>query len=117
MLAVHADGLRPTDGLIAANTMKQIFREMKLFDASVTSKDSLTFSSNAKRWGITNKTADKASDDEVDGADTDSALRPKLLSKQSPMMVAFYGMICMCAKSYQSAICMSKQHIRMRSID
>jgi len=98
---------------------KHLFRELKLADTAVKNKESLRWNPLSRRYvsGVPAKTGD-ADDTIVDEIEdvmpdvvveeestSDRADLPVPPTKNNPLNVAVYGLVCTAAKSYQSAIC------------
>ncbi|KAJ7594254.1 hypothetical protein C8J56DRAFT_926291 [Mycena floridula] len=110
LLASLSSGLRPTDSFITSTFQKHIFREVKMADAAVTAPATLKWVSSNKRWApvvagkIGDMDLDGANDEEVDDGDPTTVDRPEIPTTHNPVIMTFYGQMCIAAKSYQSAI-------------
>lgn len=96
-----------------------MLREVKLWDSATTHPETMKFVASSKRWASTSlgKSGDDAGADEEgdDAGDTQqsnpaesastSSSTPKLPTTHNPLLPTIYGQLCICAKSYQSAIC------------
>lgn len=123
LLASLASGLRPTDAFIASTLQKHILREAKTIDVATKNKELLRWNNLNKRYACTSTTSSQPDEDEdangegegeedVDdtvsqGPTNDKTKLPDTPSKDNPVVVAMYGQICIAARSYQSAICVS----------
>ncbi|KAL1686977.1 hypothetical protein GGG16DRAFT_63278 [Schizophyllum commune] len=110
LLASLASGLRPTDAFIRATLQKFLFREMKLRDAASVTPDLVRWVPG-RRWtyaGGAGGAKGEEEDDEEDKGEKDegsgSADRPPLPKEYSPVNMIAYGMTCVAARSYQSAL-------------
>ncbi|KAF4563013.1 transcription factor TFIIIC subunit tfc4 [Pleurotus pulmonarius] len=117
LLASLASGLRPTDAFITSTLQKAMLREVKLWDSATTHPETMKFVASSKRWVSTSlgKSGDDAGADEEDDAGdmaqsnpaesaSASSSAPKLPTTHNPLLPTIYGQLCICAKSYQSAI-------------
>ena len=127
LLASLSSGLRATDAFITSTLQKHLFREIKMADAAVKDPGLLKWNPVNKRYALTSqgKTSgtgvtngadeDDARDDDMDdvvttvggGESQEIVGAPKIPTKHNPIIVTIYGQICIAARSYQSAICMS----------
>ena len=110
LLASLASGLRPTDAFIRATLQKFLFREMKLRDAASVTPDLVRWVPG-RRWtyagGAGGAKGEEEDDDEDKGEKDEgsgSADRPPLPKEYSPVNMIAYGMTCVAARSYQSAL-------------
>ncbi|KAI4293967.1 hypothetical protein K525DRAFT_274730, partial [Schizophyllum commune Loenen D] len=110
LLASLASGLWPTDAFIRATLQKFLFREMKLRDAASVTPDLVRWVPG-RRWtyaGGAGGAKGEEEDDEEDKGEKDegsgSADRPPLPKEYSPVNMIAYGMTCVAARSYQSAL-------------
>ncbi|KAL1727776.1 hypothetical protein EV714DRAFT_253442 [Schizophyllum commune] len=110
LLASLASGLRPTDAFIRATLQKFLFREMKLRDAASVTPDLVRWVPG-RRWtyagGAGGAKGEEEDDDEDKGEKDEgsgSADRPPLPKGYSPVNMIAYGMTCVAARSYQSAL-------------
>lgn len=122
-----SSGLRATDSFITSTLQKFFFREIKLNDVASKNPELLKWNNALKRWAPTVSLSSSslstgavagagtggrgdedsdggAGDDASSGSNTD---RPVMPTKNNPLTVAIYGQMCIAAKSYQSAICLS----------
>lgn len=133
LVASLASGLRNTDAFITSTLQKHLFREMKSSDTAVKNPSSLKWNPLNKRYAPKGGSKSTAGADEVEGEEdeeiegggveeeyenasnsmvmnnekTSSTSAPPLPTRENPLIIAMYGQICIAAKSYQSAICMS----------
>ncbi|KAL1754824.1 hypothetical protein FB107DRAFT_291391 [Schizophyllum commune] len=110
LLASLASGLRPTDAFIRATLQKFLFREMKLRDAASVTPDLVRWVPG-RRWtyagGAGGAKGEEEDDDEDKGEKDEgsgSADRPPLPKEYNPVNMIAYGMTCVAARSYQSAL-------------
>ncbi|KAL1658912.1 hypothetical protein GGG16DRAFT_119694 [Schizophyllum commune] len=110
LLASLASGLRPTDAFIRATLQKFLFREMKLRDAASVTPDLVRWVPG-RRWtyagGAGGAKGEEEDDDEDKGEKDEgsgSADGPPLPKVYSPVNMIAYGMTCVAARSYQSAL-------------
>ncbi|KAL1714067.1 hypothetical protein EV715DRAFT_266871 [Schizophyllum commune] len=110
LLASLASGLRPTDAFIRATLQKFLFREMKLRDAASVTPDLVRWVPG-RRWtyaGGAGGAKGEEEDDDEDKGEKDggsgSADRPPLPKEYSPVNMIAYGMTCVAARSYRSAL-------------
>ncbi|TRM61397.1 hypothetical protein BD626DRAFT_434670 [Schizophyllum amplum] len=108
LLAALSSGMRPTDAFIRSTLQKFFFREMKLRDAAVNAPDQVRWVPN-RRWtyaGAAGKGAEEDEEDkDADGKDGAGVKdRPALPKVYNPVNMIAYGMTCVAAKSYQSAL-------------
>lgn len=122
-----SSGLRATDSFITSTLQKFFFREIKLNDVASKNPELLKWNNALKRWAPTVPLSSSSlstgavagvgtggrGDEDSDGGagdDTPSSSntdRPVMPTKNNPLTVAIYGQMCIAAKSYQSAICLS----------
>jgi len=112
LMASLSSGLRPTDAFITSTLQKHLFREIKLSDVAVKSRDSLRWNTSGKRWGLASGGAGVMDDEHEDGEPDeppgeDKGTIPNVPTKDNPILVTMYGQVCLAARSYQSALCTS----------
>ncbi|KAL1745068.1 hypothetical protein HDZ31DRAFT_37197 [Schizophyllum fasciatum] len=110
LLASLSSGLRPTDAFIRATLQKFLFREMKLRDAASTTPEQVRWVPG-RRWthagagsGGKGGGEDEDEDEKEEGREDTPGEGPSLPKEYSPVNMIAYGMTCLAARSYQSAL-------------
>ncbi|KAF8209519.1 hypothetical protein K438DRAFT_1904162 [Mycena galopus ATCC 62051] len=117
MTAALGSGIKPTDAFLLSTLQKFLHREVKMFDAAVNDPDALIWSVQCKRFsmksvgGAEGFEDDEDEDEKQGGAEPTTRRKkpraprlPEIAKKPNATVVGLYGLVCLVAKSFQSAM-------------